>query len=111
VTMTGTTRAEEESTLPESATICIRKQELYPPGEVEVTPYGGRIHFQNEDDNEYRLRFWKTETDPDAGIDILLPAGGRVTVVINKNDVFSYSFRDIGDSKVASGKGGGPIKN
>src|SRR5258708_24750945 len=101
--MTGTTRAEE-STLPEAATITIRDQQPDPCGEVEVTPNGGRVHFKNEDDKEYRLRFWKTERDVTDGIDILLPAGGRVTVVINKDDVFSYSFRDIGDSKVASGK-------
>jgi len=108
--MTGTTKAED-STLPESATITIRDQKLYLCGEVEVTPNGGRIHFQNEDDKEYRLRFWKTEANAEEGIDILLSAGASVTVVINKDDVFSYSFRDIGDSKVASGKGGGPIKN
>lgn len=108
--MTATTKVEG-SMLPESAVITIHDQEPDPSGEVEVTPYGGRIHFQNADDKEYRLRFWKTGTDVNSGIDILLPAGERVTVVINKDDVFSYSFRDIGDSKVASGKGGGPIRN
>ncbi len=108
--MTGTTKAEE-STLPESATITIRDQQPDPCGEVEVTPNGGRVHFQNEDDKEYRLRFWKTERNATDGIDILLPAGARVTVVINKDDVFSYGVGDIDGSKVSTGKGGGPIKN
>jgi hypothetical protein len=106
--MTGSTKAEEYP-LPESATITIRNQEPHPCGEVEVTPNGGRVHFQNEDDREYRLRFWKAETKETEGIDVLLPAGARVTVVINKDDVFSYSVQDM--EKVASGKGGGPIKN
>ena len=106
--MTGTTKAEE-CTLPESATITIRDQQPDPCGEVEVTPNGGRIHFQNEDDRDYRLRFWKAETKETEGIDILLGARASVTVVIKKDDVFSYSVGDI--DKVASGKGGGPIKN
>ena len=108
--MTGTTRAEESS-LPESATITIREQHPDPSGEVEVTPNGGRVHFQNEDTQEYRLRFWNTETDANAGIDILLPAGGRVTVVINKNDEFDHRVMHIDGGIVSSGIGGGPIRN
>lgn len=108
--MTGTTKAEE-STLPESATITIHEQQPDPSGEVEVTPYGGRVHFQNQDNQEHRLRFWKKGTDANAGIDILLPAEGRVTVVINKDDEFDYSVMHIDGGIVSSGKGGGPIKN
>jgi hypothetical protein len=108
VATTGTTRAEEGS-LPQSATITIREQQPYPPGEVEVTPDAGRIHFKNEDKDEYRLRFWKVKTDPDAGIDILLPAGGSVTVVIKKNDEFDYSVMHLNSEDRISTNG--PIKN
>ena len=110
--MTGTTKAEESS-LPESATITIRERQPDPRGEVEVTPKGGRIHFQNQDAAEYALRFWKTGMEQTSGIDILLPAGGCVTVAIKKDDEFAYSVNVIGadGSIVANGRGGGPIKN
>ena len=107
---TGTTKAEQSS-LPQSATITIRAQQPYPSGEVEVTPDGGRIHFQNEDQEEYRLRLWKPKTDANAGIDVLLPAAGRVTILIKTNDEFQYSVMHIDAELAMSGNGGGPIKN
>ena len=107
---TGTTKAEESS-LPRSATITIREQEPCPSDTVEVTPHGGRVHFENEDEQEYRIRFWKPKTDANAGIDILLPARGRVTLVIKRNDEFQYSVMKIDNENAMSGKGGGPVVN
>jgi len=100
-----------ESSLPKSATITIKNQYPEPCGELEVTPDGGRIIFENKDEQEYRVRFWKPKTDSAAGLDILLPAQGTFTVVIKKNDEFEYSVMDLGDEQALSGNGGGPIKN
>lgn len=106
---TGAARAKE-SALPRSTTITIRKQEPIPYGKVEVEPWLGRVHFVNKDKKDYRLRFWKRDTDPFTGIDILIPAGGRISVLIKKGDEFHYGVVDIGD-RVATGKGPGPIIN
>jgi len=65
----------------------------------------------NKDKKEYRLRFWKPDTQPLSGIDILLPAKGRATVMIKKGDVFHFGvFRSKGEA-ASLGKGGGPIVN
>jgi hypothetical protein len=68
------------------------------------------VHFENQDDKEYRLRLWKRDTKPFAGIDILLPARGRVTIVIKRDDEFLFAIVDIID-EVSVGQGGGPIRN
>jgi len=65
----------------------------------------------NKDKKEYRLRFWKPDTEPLSGIDILLPAKGRATVMIKKGDMFHFGvFRSKGEA-ASLGKGGGPIVN
>jgi hypothetical protein len=97
--------------LPGSATITICNQDPDPPGKVEVTPDGGRIEFDNQDDKEYRLRLWRTDSDSSKGIDILLSPGDSVTVVIKKNDEFLYSVVNISGDEAANGHGGGPIRN
>ena len=107
---TGTARAKE-TPLPRSATIIIRGQEPKPRGEVEVAPEVGKIHFENKDKKEYRLRLWKPKTDPNAGIDILLPAGGSITLVMKKRDEYFYSVLGIDGGDTHNGEGGGPIKN
>jgi len=110
VSTTGAARAKE-TTLARSATISIRNQEPSPCGKVEVAPWTGRVHFANKDNREYRLRFWKPDTEPLAGIDILLPAKSRVTVMIKKGDEFHFGvFRSKGEA-ASLGKGGGPIVN
>jgi hypothetical protein len=96
--------------LPQSATITIHDGKPYPHTKVEVTPKGGRIHFENHDNVEYRLRLFKPKTKALKGIDILLPAKGTVTVVIKKLDIFMYAVVDLID-ELASGRGGGPIQN
>ena len=106
---TGAARAKE-GTLPRSATIAIRKQEPHPCGKVEVEPWTGRVHFVNKDKKDYRLRFWKPGTDHSGGIDILIPAGGRVTLLIKKDDEFMYGVVNVTD-RISSGKGGGPAIN
>ncbi len=107
---TGAAKAKE-TILPRSATITIHDQAPKPNGKVEVAPWTGRVHFANEDKKDYRLRFWKPDTEPLAGIDILLPANSRITVMIKKGDVFHYGvFHPKGD-EAALGKGGGPIVN
>jgi hypothetical protein len=110
VATTGVAKAKQVH-LPESATITIENKKPNPKGEVEVTPNGGRITFENEDNKDYRLRLFKWATRPEAGIDILLPANGSVTVVIKSKDEFGYGLVDIGGGKVEIGGGGGPIKN
>jgi hypothetical protein len=108
-TPTGATRGES-ARLPKSQTITICDQQPSPRGEVEVTPDGGRIHFENKDQKEYCLRFRKTKTDSDAGIDVLLPANGLVTILIKRDDEFEYSVLSVGGI-AETGGGGGTIKN
>jgi hypothetical protein len=110
VANTGTAKAKEK-TLPRSATITIRDHKPRPFGEVEVTPDGGKIHFRNTDKKNYRLRFWKLGTEPSQGIDILLAARSRVTVVIKKEDAFHYSVMPFASGIGENGQGGGPIRN
>ncbi len=107
---TGAARAKETA-LARSATISIRNQEPSPCGKVEVAPWTGRVHIANKDNKEYRLRFWKPDTEPLAGIDILLPAKSRVTVMIKKGDVFHFGVFPPKGEAAALGKGGGPIVN
>lgn len=109
---TGAARAKEkEAALPRSATITIRDQKPHPAGEVEVTPDGGRIRFQNKDNREYRLRFWRVGTPPSEGIDLLLPGESSLTVLIKKGDEFDFSVMRRKIDNVLNGQGGGPIKN
>jgi hypothetical protein len=116
VATTGAVRARQVK-LPRSATITVRKQQPSPDCEVEVEPGLGRIHFKNKDEREYRLRFQKSEAD--AGIDVVLPARGTVTLAIKKEDQFHYSVIDSkgGESNpFVKGPGadpfiGGPIRN
>ena len=108
--MTGAARAKERA-LPRSATIKIRNQAPHPSGKVEVAPWTGKVHFVNKDNKDYRIRFYRPNTEPLEGIDILIPARGRVTVGIKLGDEFHYGvYPPIGD-RVALGKGGGPIIN
>jgi hypothetical protein len=106
----ATTEARE---LPQFATITINDQTPTPRGKVEVTPNAGRILFQNNDPVEYRIRFYKPETDPNAGgsIDLLLPAKGFLTLLIRKDDAFSYFVMDPHAENAMTGKGGGPGTN
>ena len=106
---TGAATAKETA-LARSRTISIRNQEPTPCGKVEVAPWTGRVHFVNKDKKDYRLRFWKPGTAPLAGIDMLIPAGGRLTLLIKKGDEFMYGVVDISD-RVSTGKGGGPAVN
>lgn len=115
---TGTSEAKEPlekemiDTLPQFAVVAIRNQALYPDGKVEVTPNAGRIVFRNEDPIEYRIRFYKPDTDPNAdGIDLLLPAGGSLSLIIRKDDAFMYSVMNINSENAMTGKGGGPGQN
>lgn len=106
--ITGAARAKETK-LPRSATITIRKRAPKPNGEVEVTPDNGRIIFKNKDEKNYRLRFFRENTEFSTGIDMLLPAEGSLTVLIRPGDEFHYMVFDLG--KAMNGVGGGPIKN
>lgn len=101
----------KQSSLPRSATIIIRNRVPHPCGEVEVSPHGGRIHFENKDRKEYRLRLWKSKGDSAAGIDLLLPAAGRLTVLIKRHDEFDYSILHVHGEEIMTGNGGGPIRN
>jgi hypothetical protein len=110
VPTTGAARAKE-ITLARSATISIRNQEPHPCGKVEVAPWTGRVHFVNKDSKEYRLRFWKPNSEPLKGLDMLLPAKGRITVMIKKDDVFHFGVFHLKGDEASLGKGGGPIVN
>jgi hypothetical protein len=110
VATTGAAKAKE-ITLPRSATITIRDQEPKPNGKVEVAPWTGKVQFVNTDKKDYRLRFWRPGTEPLAGIDILLPAKGRVAVLIKKHDEFHFGVFHLKGDEAATGRGGGPIVN
>jgi hypothetical protein len=102
----------KESSLPKSKTVTIHNQCPNPYGEVEVTPHAGLVHFKNKDHQSYRLRFWKVDTDSDSGIDILLPANGRTSVVIRKGDAFFYAvLRLENPERIDEKMNPGPIKN
>ena len=96
--------------LPRSKTIKIRNQDPNPSGKVEVAPWTGRVQFVNLDKKEYRLRFYRPNTEPLKGIDIVIAAGGRVTVAIKPDDEFNYFVLDP-KGPVELGHGGGPIIN
>lgn len=98
------------SALPKAAAVIIEGGKPVFSGEVEVTPDNGRIIFLNEDERDYRLRLFKPETAALAGIDVLLPANGRFTVLIKENDEFMYHVMGLDGTEMMSGKGG-PIKN
>jgi hypothetical protein len=110
VATTAAVRAKE-ARLPGSATITIRDQKPNPSDEVEVAPEVGKIHFVNKDKKEYRLRLWKPNTEPNEGIDILLPASGRATLVMKRGDEYFYSVLGLKGGDVYNGQGGGPIRN
>lgn len=95
--------------LPKSATITISQGKPVPANEVEVTPHAGKIHFKNKDKADHRLRLWRKGTKPNKGIDILLPAGGRTTVIIRRNDEFNYDVLSIKNLIINAMYG--PIKN
>ena len=105
---TGAARAKERE-LPRSATITIRNHTPRPQGEVEVTPENGRIRFKNLDKKSYRLRFFREHTESSTGIDMLLPASGTLTVLIKRQDSWSYILFHVGIA--LNGVGGGPIRN
>jgi hypothetical protein len=108
---------QEDRALPQSATITIRDQEATPNCEVEVEPNVGRIQFVNQDDADYRLRFWKEYTPAMDGIDVVLAAGGTFTIAIKTND--SFYFAVLNDRGLTKGGfetdierfANGPIRN
>ena len=107
---TGAAKAKEKA-LPRSATIKIHNQTPSPCGKVEVAPWAGRVHFVNKDKKEYRLRFFRPDSEPLRGIDILLPAKGTVTVGIKPGDEYHFGVYPSKGDAAALGKGGGPIIN
>ena len=107
---------QKEYPLPHSATIKIHEQQATPDTLVEVEPNVGRVLFVNQDGTNYRLRFWKENTDPIAGIDVVLVPGGNFTIAINTND--SFYFTVLNDSGLTKGGdsdiqkyANGPIRN
>ncbi|HKW32106.1 MAG TPA: hypothetical protein VJN92_03810 [Candidatus Acidoferrum sp.] len=107
---TGAAKARETA-LPRSATIQIRHQAPSPGGRVEVAPWSGKVHFVNKDKKEYRLRFFRPDSEPLRGIDIMLPPKGTVTVGIKPGDEYHYGVYPGKGDVAALGKGGGPIIN
>jgi hypothetical protein len=97
------------TSLPKSATITISHGKPDRPKTVEVTPKAGRIHIKNKDKADHRLRFWKKGTNPNKGIDILLPAGKTTTILIKRKDEFNYGVLSINNARVKAMYG--PIKN
>lgn len=89
----------------------IRVEHSYPDpkDEVEVAPGVGRIAFQNEDNTEYRIRFWSKGGEKNA-IDIVLRALETITVAIKQDDEFFYYVVSKDGDKLMEGPGG-PIKN
>jgi hypothetical protein len=110
---TAVAKAKVKS-LPKSAIIKIKDQKPTPPGEVEVMPDVGRVHFKNEDGKEYRIRLWRvgpdSNSDSNIGIELVLPPNGTISIVIRKDDEFNYLV--MSKAGIAeTGHGGGPIKN
>jgi hypothetical protein len=107
---------QKEYALPHSATIRIHDQQATPDTLVEVEPNVGRVLFVNQDGTNYRLRFWKENTDPIAGIDVVLVPGGNFTIAINTNDSFYFTvLNDTGLTKEGNLEfakyANGPIRN
>jgi hypothetical protein len=68
----------------------------YPPADATVTVTGGypspdpvevntdgTVQFVNSDNSDYRVRLWTREHDKHADVDILLPARGGTTVIVD----------------------------
>ena len=100
---------KKRTKLPKSKTIIISHGKPDPSDTVEVTPKAGRIHFENKDKADHRLRFWRQKTKSNKGIDILLPAGKNITVVIKKDDAFNYGVTTTKNLIINATYG--PIKN
>jgi hypothetical protein len=105
----------DDDTFALSATITISQQTAIPPTEVEVKPNVGRISFVNQDQNDYRLRFWKEGTSQKESIDVLIPAGGTITIAIKTGDSFYYLILNgeapIGGDVDIEIRPFGPIRN
>src|SRR6202163_5009425 len=106
----GTPATTAAKPLPQFSTITITDQTPEPHGKVEVAPNPVRIPFENNDPVEYRIRFYKPDADPNAGgsVDLLLPAKEFLTLLIRKDDAFSYSVMDPHSENAMTGKDGGP---
>ena len=100
----------EPGQLPQFEKIRVSNSSPHPRGEVEVAPDIGRIAFQNEDNKEYRLRFWSKEGGKKTSIDIVLRALETITVAIKQHDEFLY-FVVGEDGGIQDDAPAGPIRN
>lgn len=100
----------EPGQLPQFEKILVSDSSAHPKGEVEVAPGVGRIAFQNEDNKEYRIRFWSKDAGEKTAIDIVLRALETITVAIKQDDEFLYYVvAEDGHKKMDAP--GGPIRN
>ena len=106
-----TAPSEEPRRLPEFARIRIRDGVAEPGGEVEVEPDIGRVYFQNEDNRDYRIRFWRAENGEQSGIDVLLRSFETIAIVIKRDDEFQYQIVSSHHRTEMPSGPGGSIKN
>ena len=100
----------EPGQLPQFEKIRVSDSLPHPKGEVEVAPDIGRIAFQNEDNKEYRIRFWSKDGGEKTAIDIVLRSLETIIVVIKQYDEFFYYVVEEGGHKRMDAPGG-PIRN
>jgi hypothetical protein len=100
----------ESGPLPQFEKIRVADSLTQPNGEVEVAPGVGRIAFQNEDNKEYRIRFWSKDGGEKTAIDIVLRALETITVAIKQDDEFFYYVVEEDGHKRMEAPGG-PIRN
>lgn len=101
----------EPGPLPQFEKISVADSLPHPKGEVEVAPGVGRIAFQNEDNKEYRIRFWSKDGGEKSAIDIVLRALETITVAIKQDDEFLYYVVDQDGRETTMDAPGGPIRN
>jgi hypothetical protein len=76
---------------------------------------GGTVQFHNSDRSDYRIRLWTKKGQQHAVIDVLISAGGDVTLMTDPDakkqddcefNILSTSLRHPVGDKAASGGGG-----
>jgi hypothetical protein len=81
--MPGTSAAKAKVKIRVAADAVVTVTNALPdPSIVQVNPQG-TVQFVNKDEVDYRLRLWTREAERHADVDLLLPARGGITVIVD----------------------------
>jgi hypothetical protein len=105
----ATTGLASTRDLPQSAKVRICNGAAIPEGELEFAADVRRVHFQNDDEREYRVRFWHPTNEENTAIEVVLRSLETITISLKENDEFVYRIIGPGIEKFTGP--GGPIRN